>query len=312
MVILDGASVGQNDLGWESLERFGELLVYERTPADLVLERIGDAECVFVNKVRIDREIFQKSKIRYLGLLSTGFNGIDIVAAREHNVVVSNVPNYSTHVVAQFTFALLLELCHRVSDHNRAVQNGKWIESEDFCFLEHPQIELFGKSLGIIGLGSIGMQVAKIAASFGMDVFVHTRTKKEFLPYTFLSYEELLSKSDVISIHCPLDDATEGMINARSIAKMKDGVLLINTARGTILNEQDVADALDTKKIAGLAVDVLAEEPMNAQCPLRQKENAIITPHIAWLALQTRRRLREAVIDNLDSYLCGNPKNVVS
>lgn len=312
LVILDGKQVSQNDIGWDDFSEFGELEIYDRTEPEKVIERIGDAECILVNKVVVDRTIIENTRLKYIGLFSTGYNVIDVVAAREHNVLVCNVPTYSSYAVAQFTFALLLQLCHSVSEHSREVHNGAWISSPDFCFLKFPQVELFNKELGIIGMGKIGMLVATIAQAMGMRVNAFSRSRKELSNCTFVDLDELLHKSDVISIHCPLTPQTQGLIDARAISKMKQGVLLINTARGAILNEHDVAEALEAGKIAGLAVDVLEEEPMSRNCPLFKRKNCIITPHIAWLPRETRLRLLKTVRENLRLFLNGTPQNIVS
>ena len=311
LVVLDGEHVSQDDISWDMLAEFGEFIVYDSTSPEEVLQHIGDAEYIFSGKVVIDKYVLENTNIKYIGLLSTGYNHIDIEEVKKHNVIVSNVPNYSTYAVAQFTFALLLELCHSVSLHNRAVQNGEWIATRKFCFQKSPQIELWGKNFGIIGLGNIGKTVAGIAKSMGMNVNVYTRTKKLLDTYTFLDFDDFLQSSDIISIHCPLNDQTRELINATSIAKMKDGVMIINTARGDIFNEHDVAEALDNGKIAGLAVDVLHKEPMEKNCPLLGKKNCIITPHIAWLPKETRLRLIQVVKENLQAYLNGISKNVV-
>ncbi len=311
LVILDGEHVSQNDVSWDILSEFGELVVYDSTSPEEVIHRIGDAEYIFSGKVVIDKYVLQHTNIKYIGLLSTGYNHIDIEEVKKHNIVVSNVPNYSTYAVAQFTFALLLELCHHVSMHNRAVQDGEWIATKKFCFQKSPQIELLDKTFGIIGLGDIGARVAKIAESMGMHVAVFTRTQKSGYAYPFLDFDSFLHSSDIISIHCPLNEHTRELINATSISKMKDGVMIINTARGPICNEHDVAEALDSGKIAGLAVDVVCKEPMEKDCPLLGKKNCVITPHIAWLSKQTRVRLVQLVKDNFQAYLNGTPKNMI-
>ncbi|WP_026477390.1 D-2-hydroxyacid dehydrogenase [Alkaliphilus transvaalensis] len=319
IVVLDGYTLNPGDLSWESLGKIGELTVYDRTAFDLsgkeeIIKRIGDAEIVFTNKTPLNREIIENlPKLKYIGVLATGYNVVDVEAAKERGITVTNIPTYGTAAVAQFTFALLLELCHHVGNHSEAVYKGKWTNSQDWCFWNHPLIELEGKTMGIIGYGRIGQRVARIAHGFGMKViaFNHRPKALDGDVVTFVDLDELYKKSDVISLHCPLFEDTKGMINKETIEKMKDGVLIINTSRGPLIDEEDLAGALNRGKIGGAAVDVVTTEPIKESNPLLKSKNCIITPHIAWAPKEARSRLMEIAIDNLEKYLSGNPVNVV-
>lgn len=252
--------------------------------------------------------------MKYIGVLATGFNVVDVDAAKEFGITVTNVPDYGTMAVAQFTFALLLELCHHVWEHNLAVRSGEWSRSADFCFYKYPLIGLEGKTLGIIGFGRIGRAVANIARAFGMNVLAYGRNKNTIAEsgIRFAEFDELLAESDVITLHCPLTESTRGMINKNTISRMKDGAMLINTARGPIINEADLAEALNNGKLAGAAVDVVSREPIREDNPLLRAKNCIITPHIAWAPKETRERLMKIAVENLRSFLDGNPVNVVN
>ena len=271
---------------------------------------------MFTNKTPISKKVLNNlPNLKYIGVLATGYNVVDVNAANEHNVVVSNVPAYGTDAVAQFVMGLLLEMCHHIGDHNNSVQKGDWTNSIDFCYWNSPLIELEGKTIGLIGFGKIGQKTAKLAIAFGMNVLVYSRTvKKEFESSNliFVSLNEVLRKSDVISLHCPLNDTTSNIICANNIGLMKDKVLLINTSRGGLINEQDLADALNSNKIYAAAVDVVSKEPMNAENPLLSAKNCIITPHIAWATKEARERLMHTAVGNLKSYLEGNPINLVN
>jgi glycerate dehydrogenase len=318
IVVLDGFTLNPGDLSWETLKELGELVVYDRTAfdTDKVVQEISDATVVFTNKTPITKEVLSKvPTVKYIGVLATGYNVVDVKAANEQNIAVTNIPAYGTNAAAQFVMGLLLEICHHIGDHNHSVQKGDWTKSIDFCYWNSPLIELEGKTIGLIGFGKIGQATAKIAMAFGMNVLVHSRTvKKEFecSNLRFVSLDEVLSTSDVISLHCPLNEATENIICSKNISKMKDGVLLINTSRGGLVNEQDLANALNTDKIYAAALDVVSAEPMDKTNPLLTAKNCIITPHIAWATKEARQRLMNTAVGNLSSFLRGNPVNTVN
>ncbi|MBD0824080.1 D-2-hydroxyacid dehydrogenase [Aestuariibaculum marinum] len=318
IVVLDGYTLNPGDLSWAGIEQFGDLKVYDRTGFDsnTIIEAIGDAEIVFTNKTPLPAEVLKRaSNIKYIGVLATGYNVVDVVAAKALGITVTNIPSYGTTAVAQFTMALLLELCHHIGAHNQAVQSGEWTKSVDFCFWNSPLIELEGKTMGIIGFGRIGQATAKMAQAFGLNILAYSRTPKpEFESETlkFVELDELLAKSDVISLHCPLFEETEGMINNTNINKMKDGVMLINTSRGGLVIEADLAEALNSGKISGAAVDVVSKEPISADNPLLKAKNCIITPHIAWATKAARTRLMATAVNNLESFLNGKSVNVVN
>lgn len=316
IVVLDGCAANSGDISWDSLTQYGELTVYDRTDDADVIARIGDAELITTNKTVIDRHAMESCpKLKYIGVLATGYNVVDLDAAKEHGIVVTNVPAYSTDAVAQFTFALLLELANQVGVHNSSVKDGGWVRSKDFSYSVMPTMELYGKTMGIIGYGSIGHRVADIAHAFGMKVLVSSRTEKK-LPeggwIRWVSREELFAEADVISIHCPLFPETKGMINRETIGLMKRTTLVINTARGGCIVEQDLADALNSGRIAGAAVDVVSQEPMKEDNPLLTAKNIIITPHIAWAPREVRQRLLQIAGDNMGAFLAGHPINVVN
>lgn len=316
IVVLDGFTLNPGDLDWKGLESLGELTVYDRTAPDMIVERIGDAEIVFTNKTPLTKEIFDACKsIRFVGVLATGYNIVDTKAAAEHGVPVTNIPTYGTAAVAQFVFALLLEICHHVGEHSQSVQMGVWQKSLDFCYWNYPLIELAGKKIGIIGFGRIGRTTGAIASALGMEVlaydsYVDSSAESEGVHY--VSLEELYAKSDVISLHCPLTDNSLGMINKESINNMKDGVIIINTSRGPLTNERDLADALNSGKVYAAAVDVVSSEPIKADNPLLSAKNCIITPHIAWAPRESRKRLMDIAVNNLKSFLEGKACNVVN
>lgn len=318
IVILDGHIKNPGDLTWRRFEELGELTVYDRTPAGnqkLIIERIGSADAVLVSSVPLERSIIESCpSIRYIGVMSTGYDGVDIEAARERNILVCNIPTYGTDSVSQFTIALLLEICSRVGHHSEAVKAGRWGQQPDFCFWDYPLIELAGKTMGIIGFGRIGQRTAIIAGALGMKVLYYNRSRKEELETEnckFMERDELLEKSDVIVLHCPLLPATKGMINKETIAGMKDGVILINSSRGALIVEQDLADALNSGKIYAAGLDVVSPEPISADSPLLLAQNCIITPHIAWAARESRARLLEIAADNLEAFAAGHPVNIV-
>lgn len=316
IVILDAYTSNPGDLSWEKFEELGELFVYDRTPREKVVERCRDAEIVLDNKVVLDREtLSQLPKLKYIGILATGFNIIDVAAAKELGITVCNVPTYSTSAVAQLTFALILEMYNRVSVHNDAVHSGEWASCKDFCFQKTPLIELAGKTIGIVGFGKIGQEVAKIADAFSMNILcaVHSpKPQPAYKNFRFVSLDELAHESDIISFHCPLTQETTGTVDKEFISKMKKNAVIINTARGPIINETALAEALDSGKIAGAAVDVLSCEPPKADNPLLKCKNCIITPHIAWAGYETRVRLLDVVYSNLKAFIGGEPVNVVN
>lgn len=315
IVILDGYTENPGDLSWNELEKLGQLTVYDRTDPAQIAERIGDAEAVYVNKVPLGRETLDKCpKLRFIGVLATGYNIIDTKAAREKNIIVSNIPTYGTQSVAQYTMALLLELCHHAGEHSECVKAGEWTNGEDWCFWKYPLIELSGKTMGIIGFGKIGQAAAKLARAFGMDVLAYDSHPVQALECEGIHYaglDEVLQSSDVISLHCPLFPSTEGIISKDTIAKMKSGVMIINTSRGPLIKEQDLADALNNGKVAGAAVDVVSEEPIRTDNPLLSAKNIIITPHIAWAPKESRQRLMDVAVENLRAFMEGHPQNVV-
>lgn len=316
IVVLDGYTLNPGDISWEGLEELGELTVYDRTPEDLVVERMKEAEIVFTNKTVITDEILSKCpNVKYIGVLATGYNVVDVEAANKRNITVTNVPAYGTDAVSQFTIGLLLELCHHIGDHWASVKSGEWSRCRDFCYWKYPMIELAGKTMGIIGYGKIGQATAKIARALGMNILAYNRSPiKEENIKDFgrqVSLDELLKESDVISLHCPLFPETRGIINKDTIGRMKDGVLIINTARGPLIVEEDLRDALISGKVAGAAVDVVSVEPIKEDNPLLSAPNIIITPHIAWAARETRQRLMSIVVENLKAFIGGNPVNTI-
>lgn len=315
IVVLDGYTLNPGDLTWRGLEELGELVVYDRTPENMVAERIGDAEVVFTNKTPITRESIEKTNIKFIGVLATGFNIVDISAARERGIPVSNVPAYSTDSVAQMVFAHILEICQHVASHSRAVMEGEWENSPDFCFWKHPLIELSGKTIGIIGYGRIGQKTAAIARAFGMKVLAtanHPKRELENEGMKYVNLDELLSNSDIISLHCPLTEETKGIINRSTIGKMKDGVIIINTSRGPLIVEEDLAEALNNGKVYAAGVDVVSAEPIRGDNPLLKAKNIFITPHIAWAPIEARIRLMDITVENLKAFLRGKPVNVVN
>jgi glycerate dehydrogenase len=318
IVVLDGYTLNPGDLSWKGLEELGELTVHDRLPGDAgkIIDAIGDAEIIFTNKTLLNSEVLEKVPwVKYIGVLATGYNIVDIDAARKLEMIVTNVPSYGTDSVAQMTFALLLELCHHVGAHNDSVKGGQWTGSVDFCYWNSRLIELAGKTMGIIGFGRIGKATAKIAMAFGMNVVVYDTDRTEGFEdekLKFAGLEQLFNISDVISLHCPLNEGTKGIINARTISLMKDGVIILNTARGPLVVEADLADALESGKVAGAAVDVVSVEPIETDNPLLKAPNCIITPHIAWAPSESRQRLMHTTVENLKAFLNGSPVNVVN
>ena len=310
IVVLDGYAANPGDLSWAPLEALGELTVYDRTPADQIAARIADAELVLTNKAVLSRELIAGAKkLRYIGVLATGYNVVDVAAAKELGVVVTNIPAYSTDSVAQLVFALLLEICHNVGHHSQAVHAGRWSANADFCFWDTPLIELAGKTMGIVGYGRIGHKVAEIARCFGMNVIAWTRTPRD---PECVSLDELLERSDVISLHCPLFPETKNLINRDTIAKMKDGVILINTSRGPVVNDADLRAALESGKVYAAGADVSTVEPIPADSPLLGAKNMFLTPHIAWATFEARERLMDIAVKNVEAFLAGTPVNTVN
>lgn len=315
IVILDGYTLNPGDLSWSGFEALGTLKVHDRTaPADIV-GRIGDAEVVIVNKVPITGATLDACpSVRYVGVLATGYNIIDTAACAKKGIPVTNIPTYGTIAVAQMATALLLELCHHVGEHSDSVRAGEWQTSPDFCYWKHPLVELSGKTMGIIGFGRIGQATGRIAQALGMKVLAHDDFRVPALESETCRYadlDSLLAESDVISLHCPLLPSTKGIVNAASIAKMKTGVFIVNTSRGPLIVEQDLADALARGKVGGAAVDVVSSEPIAADNPLLKAKNCIITPHIAWAPRESRQRLMDIAVANLAGFIAGKPANLV-
>ena len=309
IVILDGGVANPGDLSWEPLAALGDLTVYDYTAPQDVIPRIGDASVILTNKTVISAEVMAACPaVRYIGVLATGYNVVDIAEAKKRGIVVTNVPAYSTPTVAQLTMALLLEIALHVGHHSRVVHEGKWSACRDFAFWDYPLMELQGKTFGIVGYGSIGKATAKLAEAFGMKVLAYSRHGAEEY-HTEL--DELYAKADIVSLHCPLTAENTGMINRDTIARMKDGVIILNTARGGLINEADLREALLSGKVYAAASDVTCKEPINADSPLLGLDNMIITPHIAWAATEARQRLLSVAIDNVRQYLLGNVQNNV-
>ncbi|HHV84164.1 MAG TPA: D-2-hydroxyacid dehydrogenase [Tepidanaerobacter syntrophicus] len=315
IVVLDGYTLNPGDLSWEDLKKLGDLTVYDRTPNDKIIERIGNAEIVFTNKVPITREVLEKTNIKYIGVLATGYDVVDINAAKEKGIPVTNIPTYGTASVAQMVFAHILEICHHVAAHSEAVKAGEWTNNPDWCFWKYPLIELADKNMGVIGYGRIGQAVGKIAQAFGMKVLAHDKYQNKDLESETMKYvdlDELLKNSDVISLHCPLTEENRGIINKSTIAKMKDSVIIINTARGQLIVEEDLAEALNQGKVYAAGLDVVSKEPIEEDNPLLKAKNIFITPHIAWAPKESRQRLMDIAVDNLRAFLEGRPVNVVN
>lgn len=318
IVILDGYTENPGDLSWAGFEALGSVTVYDRTPfadrTEEIVRRAKGAQIVITNKTPLSAETLAAlaPELRYIGVLATGYNVVDVAAAREQGVPVCNIPTYGTTAVAQFAMALLLELCHHVGAHSDSVRQGDWSRCPDFCYWNAPLIELAGKTFGVVGYGRIGKAAAKLAAAFGMRVIAYDVFASGDDTARMVTLDELYAESDVISLHCPLFAGTQGMINRDSIAKMKDGVLLINTSRGPLVVEEDLAAALAAGKVAGAGLDVLSVEPARADNPLLAQKNCLITPHIAWAPKESRQRLMDIAVENLRAFLNGAPQNVVN
>ena len=315
IVILDSHAVNPGDLSWDCFQAFGDVTAYEFTQEDQIIDRIGDAQIVMTNKTPLTEDTFDRCpNIRLICVLATGYNVVDCEAARKRNIPVCNVPDYGTAAVAQFTFSLLLEICNAVGHHSDAVHKGNWENIPYFCFWDTPQMELSGKTLGIIGFGRIGRAVGRIARAMGMKVIAYNRSRhpEGAAIAEYVDLDTLLSRSDIISLHCPLTPENTGLINAETISKMKDGAILLNTARGGLLNEQDVAQALRSGKLRYAAVDVVSKEPIDPGNPLLSAPNCIITPHMAWAPIEARQRIIDCTIRSIQGFLVGNPVNTVN
>ncbi|MBI4326938.1 MAG: D-2-hydroxyacid dehydrogenase [Chloroflexi bacterium] len=315
IVVLDGYTLNPGDLNWEGLQALGECAIYDRTPPEQVSARMQKAEIVFTNKVVISRSTIEGlPDLRYIGVMATGYNIVDLAAARDRKIVVTNVPDYGTPAVAQMVFALLLELTHHVGHHAQTVREGRWTASPDFCYWDFPLVELKGRTLGIVGFGRIGRSVARIAQAFGMRVITAEPQGISADPpgVAAVDLDTLFQTSDVISLHCPLTPETQGLVNARRLGQMKKSAFLVNTSRGPVVNENDLADALNAGQIAGAALDVLSVEPPPSEHPLFRARNCLVTPHIAWATYEARQRMMQILVRNVKAFLDGQPQNVVS
>lgn len=316
IVALDGYTLNPGDNPWTAVEAQGEFATYDRTPVESIVERAKEAQIVVTNKAPLSRStIEQLPNLKFIAVTATGFNIVDTSAARDRGIPVSNVPIYGTDSVAQFTFGLILELAHQIGLHDRQVRAGAWQASGDFCFWQTPLMELAGRTLGIVGLGRIGRRVAQLADAFGMRVIATSRTQREplaFDDFEFVSTEGLFEKADIVTLHCPQTPENTGFVNASLLERMKSDAYLVNTARGALINESDLADALNAGRIAGAAVDVASAEPITDDNPLLTAKNCIITPHIAWAALEARQRLMATTAQNIAAFIKGEPQNVVN
>lgn len=315
IVVLDGYGVNPGDLSWETLEALGDVEVYPRTAPEDVIDRCFNAEIILTNKVVLNKQILVSlPRLKYIGVLATGYNVVDVDTASDLDIIVTNIPAYSTDSVVQMTFAHILTMTNRVEHYTQQNRNGRWSNNPDFVYWDTPLIELAGKTMGIVGLGNIGMKVAQLARCFGMEVYAFTSKASSLLPEGIqkTTFEGLLSVSDILSLHCPLNRSTREMINASSLAKMKEGALLINTGRGPLVNEADVAEALRSGHLGGYGADVMCQEPPAEDNPLFSAPNAYITPHIAWATFEARKRLIAIAVGNVKAFIDGNPVNVVN
>ncbi|MDR2233386.1 MAG: D-2-hydroxyacid dehydrogenase [Tannerella sp.] len=316
IVILDGYTLNPGDISWDGLKKFGDVTIHERTVAEQIIERAAGAEIVFTNKTPLSREtIGQLPGLKYIGVLATGYNVVDIAGAKDNDVIVTNIPGYGTDSVAQMTFALLLELCHHVQDHSDSVRQGRWAQSVDFCYWDYPLIELAGKTMGIIGFGTIGRKVADIATVFGMNVIGNDKFQSDQSHrknFKWAEVNELLAESDVVSIHCPLFPETKGLIDRERLKLMKSTAFVINTARGPVIVDADLAEALNNGVIAGAGIDVLSVEPPTPDNPLFSAKNCLITPHISWATREARTRLMDIAVNNLAAFINGSAVNIVN
>ena len=315
IVILDGYTENPGDLSWSGLENLGVLTVYDRASDEAdVISKIGGAEIVYTNKTPVSRRVLDGCpNIRYIGVLATGYDIVDVAYAKERGITVTNVPAYGTNAVGQFAIALLLEICHHIGSHSEAVRSGAWEQSIDWCYWDYPLIELAGKTMGIIGFGRIGQMTGRVAAALGMDVIAYDTYKDPSIDKSlYVSLDDLFARSDVITLHCPLFPETRGIICKDSIEKMKDGVIILNNSRGPLIAEQDLAEALNSGKVYAAGIDVVSKEPISGDNPLLKARNCIITPHISWATKESRKRLMDITVDNLKKYLSGAPINVVN
>jgi glycerate dehydrogenase len=315
IVVLDGYTLAAGGNSWAPLGALGAVEAHDRSTPDEVCARARSATVLITNKALVSAEAIEAApELRFIAVSATGFDCVDVPAARRRGIVVSNVPEYGTRSVAQFTFALLLELCHRAGLHADAVRAGEWARSPDFCFWKAPQIELAGKTMGVVGFGRIGQRVGELAHAFGMAVLAcgRARSSPSFAPFAWAGLDELFARADVISLHCPLTSQTTGLVNRQRLRLVRPGAMLINTARGGLVIEEDLAEALAEGRLAGAAVDVVACEPIRPDNPLLAAPNCLITPHIAWSTREARRRLLEATVSNVGNFLAGRPTNVVS
>ncbi len=312
IVILDKCTVTKGDVNLSPIESFGDVTYYDILTKPEIIKVLQGAEAVICNKTVIDRDIIQATNLKFIGLFATGYNNIDIDAAKDHGIVVCNVPGYSTDSVAQLTFSLILELAGNTSKYVESVARGEWMKANQFSYFHYPISELAGKTLGIYGLGTIGVAVAKIALAFNMKVIAYSRTPKLIDGVKNVTEEDLFAKSDYLTLHCPLTKDTAKRVNEKTLSSMKPTAFLINTSRGGVIDEQALANALNNGIIAGAALDVLTEEPMSEECPLRNAKNCIFTPHIAWASLDARKRLIDKICANIIAFLCGMPINVVN
>ena len=318
IVVLDGYTENPGDLSWKDMEALGELTVYDRTSlTDMqeVIDRIGDAEAVITNKTPLPGEVFDACRnIRYVGVLATGYNVVDVETAKERGIPVCNIPTYGTAAVGQFAIALLLEICHHIGHHDKAVHEGRWENNPDWCFWDYPLIELADKTMGSVGFGRIGQATGRIAKALGMKVIANDEypndSGREIAEY--VTRDELFARSDVIALHCPLFPSTQGLVNKESIARMKDGVIIINNSRGPLIVEEDLKDALNSGKVAGAGLDVVSTEPIRGDNPLLKAKNCIITPHISWAPRESRQRLMDIAVEDLKAFVEGHPINVVN
>ncbi len=313
IVILDGYTENPGDLDWKGFEALGETVVYDRTKPEDTVSRIGNADIVITNKTVIDKKVLSACPcIRYIGVLATGYNVVDVETAREKRIIVTNIPTYGTAAVGQFAMALLLEICHHVGHHSKAVHEGRWSENPDWCFWDYPLIELAGKTIGILGFGKIGQATGQIAHALGMNVLAYDKNTREHEYAKYVSLDELFKESDVIALHCPLFPETKEIINKDNIAKMKKGVIIINNSRGQLINEKDLAEALKSGHVYAAGLDVVSSEPIMPDNVLLTAPNCIITPHISWAPKESRKRLMDIAVDNLAAFLDGEPINVVN
>lgn len=315
IIVLDGYAANPGDFNWDGLTQLGDCTIYDRTDNEDIVDRIKDAEIILTNKTPITAETIKQSpQLKYIGVIATGYNIIDVEAAKNKGIIVTNIPAYSTNSVAQLTFAHLLNIAQRVQTHSDEVKKGRWSSNADFTFWDTPLIELYGKKMGIIGLGNTGMATARIALAFGLHVYAYTSKKQEDLPQGIekIELEDLFKTCDIISLHCPMNSKTQGMINKESLSLMKSNTILLNTARGGLINEEDLAEALNNNRIYAAGIDVLTQEPPQADNPLIAAKNCFITPHYAWASFSARERLMEILLDNIKAYIEGSPINNVA